>query len=165
MAYLCNRAAWVSIPGDAVHFTSFAFGESPHGTVQLSSREAICNNTSGIETVEREETPAAAFFEKKKKKAQKSDLSGSDAAGIHRLPFTWTGRQVSHGSPECSAGTMRPLWRGTIRTTIRATDIVDKLLRSVCGSKAKRDKRVLEGNVYEVLAYNWSLAAVSLDAP
>lgn len=42
---------------------------------------------------------------------------------------------------------------------------MDKLLRSVCGSKAKRDKRVLEGNVYEVLAYNWSLAAVSLDAP
>lgn len=61
----------MSIPGDAVHFTSFAFGESPHGTVQLSSGEAICNNTSGIETVEREETPAAAFFEKKATKKKR----------------------------------------------------------------------------------------------
>lgn len=42
---------------------------------------------------------------------------------------------------------------------------MDKLLRSVCGRKARRDKGVLEGNVYELLAYNWSLAAVSLDAP
>lgn len=61
----------MSIPRDAVHFTSFAFGESPHGTVQLSSGEAICNTTSGIETVERErekgreETPAVGFSEKK----------------------------------------------------------------------------------------------------
>lgn len=85
--YLCSR---VSMPGDAVHFASFAFGESPHSTVPFRSGEAICNNTSGIETMAREETPAVASFEKrkKKKKAPKSDLRGSDAAGIHRLPFT-----------------------------------------------------------------------------
>lgn len=65
------------MPGDAVHFASFAFGESPHSTVPFSSGEVICNNTSGIETMERErergrgrkETPVVASFggEKKKK--------------------------------------------------------------------------------------------------
>lgn len=64
MAYLCSR---VATPGDAVHFTSFAFGESPHGTVQFSSGEAIWNNTSGIETVGREETPAVALVGKKRR--------------------------------------------------------------------------------------------------
>lgn len=47
----------MSIPRDAVHFTSSVFGLGPHGTVQISSGEAIRNNTSGIETVERKETP------------------------------------------------------------------------------------------------------------
>lgn len=46
-----------------------------------------------------------------RKNAQKSDLCGSDAATIQRLQFTWTGRQVSHRAPECSAGTMGPLWK------------------------------------------------------
>ncbi len=84
-AYLCSGAARVPIPGDAVHFASFAFGESPHSTVPFGSGEAICNDTSGIETMERERKPPRSL---PLKKAQKSDLSGSDAAGIHRLPFT-----------------------------------------------------------------------------
>ena len=53
MSYLCSRAAGVSMPRDVVHFTSLAFGLSPHSTVPFSSGEAICNNTSGIETMER----------------------------------------------------------------------------------------------------------------
>lgn len=42
------------MPGDVVHFTSLAFRESPHSTVPFSSGKAICNNTSGIEAMERE---------------------------------------------------------------------------------------------------------------
>lgn len=79
------------MPRDVVHFASFAFGESPHSTVPFSSGEAICNNTSGIETMERERKSPLSLplkKQKKKKKAQKSDLSSSDAAGIHRLQFT-----------------------------------------------------------------------------
>ena len=68
-AYLYSRAACGSMRGDAVHFASFAFGESPHSTVQFSSGEAICNNTSGIETMEREEIPAVVSSEKKKRKS------------------------------------------------------------------------------------------------
>lgn len=155
MAYLCSSVAWVSMPGDAVHFTNLAFGESPHSTVPFSSGEAICNNTPGIETMEREEIPAVASSGKKKEGGKKSPhrnltRGGSDAAGIHCLPFTWTWRQVSHGAPECSAGTMRALWKGTIRTTIRVTDIVGKLPCCVCGSSAPWDKRVFEGNVWGI---------------
>lgn len=59
------------MPGDAVHFASFAVGESPHSTVPFSSAEAICNNTSGIEMMEREKergTPAVASLLKKKRR-------------------------------------------------------------------------------------------------
>lgn len=72
MAYLWSSVAWVSMPGDAVHFTNLAFGESPHSTVPFSSGEAICNNTPGIEKMEREEIPAVASSGKKKKKGEKN---------------------------------------------------------------------------------------------
>lgn len=48
------------------------------------------------------ETLAVAVFEGGA--VEKFDLGSSDAKGIHRLPFTWTGQQVSHRAPECSAG-------------------------------------------------------------
>lgn len=77
------------MPGDAVHFTNLAFGESPHSTVPFSSGEAICNNTPGIETMEREEIPAVASSGKKKKGKKiptpKPDPRGLGRSG-HSLP-------------------------------------------------------------------------------
>lgn len=88
-AYLCSGVTWPPIPGDAVHFTGFAFGMRPHGAVQLSSGESMCNNTSGIEAAEgREKKATAVAFFRERKNAQKFDLSGSDAEDFHRLPFT-----------------------------------------------------------------------------
>ena len=81
---------------NAVNFASSTFGESPHGTVPFCSAKAICNNTSGIEMMERRD-PGERCFEKE----QKPDLSGLDAASIHSLQYTCG--QVSRGDPQCSA--------------------------------------------------------------
>lgn len=46
------------------------------------------NNSSGIETVEGGNPPPLLWRSSERKKAQKFDLSGSDAEDFHRLPFT-----------------------------------------------------------------------------
>lgn len=71
----------MSIPGDAVHFTSFAPGERPHGTVQLGSREVDMLRYLGYRRSaererkvekEREETPTIVHFPGGKKKRRNS---------------------------------------------------------------------------------------------
>lgn len=79
MAYLW---CWtVSMRGDAVHLAGLASGQSPHSTVPFRFVEAICNNNSGIDTMEREEIPVVASSDKKRKGGKK------EQEGIHRLPF------------------------------------------------------------------------------
>lgn len=100
MAYLCSWTARVSVCGDTVHLTSFALGQSPHSTVQFSSREVTRNNTSDIENDGEREgkrgNPHCCFLWPKKKnqkigaKRRSRNLSwgAQTRRCIHRLPFT-----------------------------------------------------------------------------
>lgn len=165
MAYLCSWTAGVSVCGDTVHLTSFALGQSPHSTIQFSSREVTRNNTSDIENDgEREEkrgNPHCCFLwpkkEKKRKTEQKEgaeiwaeELRHAGAFTASRLPEQG-GR--CHTEPQNAVlGTMGPLWKATIRATIRWTDIVGKLALCVCkGLRSEGQKRAWGERVGDII--------------
>ena len=157
------------MPGDAVHFASFAFGESPHSTVPFSSGEAICNNTSGIETMERERKPPLSLPWRQRRRKKKKRRNPSWAARMRRA-FTASrlpelGGSRCHTEPHNAVrGTMRALWEG-YNPHKHPCDRYCGQTSSLCmREESSAGQRAAWGETC-ARYYNWSLAAVPLDAP